>query len=171
MTDINKFIEEGKKIELSFSKFLEKPIASTRKQDMFEHWDVKGTLPSLREKVILKFDVKGQKKENRSDKSYMNSSTWIELKNVQGKAGWASGKADYIAFNRMQEWLLVDRKELLNFTEEKIKSLGFKEGKELYHVYTRAGKKDVIVKVLFEDLESLRSSKKLSKKPQLELDL
>jgi hypothetical protein len=171
MTNTYKFIEESKKVELSFSKYLEEPQASTRKQDMHEHWDVQGTLPSLREKGILKFDVKGKKKENRSDKTYMKSSTWVELKNVQGRAGWAYGEADYIAFDRLQDWLLVDRKELLKFTKEKIKSLDFKEGKQLYHVYTRVGKKDVIVKVLFEDLENLKSSKKLSKNPQLELDL
>ena len=75
------FKRQGKIIEENFAKNLDNPVWATREEDMFEHWDLKGSL----EGKLLKFDVKGMKKKNRSDSKFQDDIAWVEGTNVRGK--------------------------------------------------------------------------------------
>ena len=66
-------------------------------------------------------DVKGRKKGNRSDTKFSEDWVWIEFKNVQGKNGWVKGKADFVAFEFENSFLLVKRAELRQLARELIK--------------------------------------------------
>jgi len=121
---------------------------ATRQQDMTEHWDVMG---KLRGKVY-KFDVKALKKINRGDSGFDDDITWVEGTNVNGNRGWLRGDADYIVFERKQGWMVINRVMLHEWVTTKLKENNFKEGKGLYQVYQRAGRKDKLTMVRFQDI-------------------
>ena len=121
---------------------------ATKIQDIHEHWDVMGELQGK----LSKFDVKALRKVSRSDADYNDNITWIEGTNVNGNRGWIKGDADYIVFERSTEWLVIDRKELLDWVSYKLESNGYKKGKGLYQVYQRAGRKDKLTMIRYEDI-------------------
>ena len=132
---------------------------SNNYQNMHEHWDMEGGLNGK----ILKFDVKGMKRKNRNDKEKQDEWAWVEGTNVKGNPGWVKGRADYIVFERSEYWLMVNREELWNFVQEKLKKNSYAEGKKPYHVYQRYGKRDKITLVPFKDIEDLKDVAKLEK--------
>lgn len=99
-------------------------------------------------------DVKGVKKNKRNDDKKTDEIHWIEIQNVNGKKGWLYGGADYIAFMTFNKILFCKINKLQNFIEEKIKDkqLVFSNPQECYIPYQRYKRKDIIVKVLTEDL-------------------
>ena len=153
------FRARAKIIEQNFAKNLKDPIWANDYQDMQEHWDVQGTLDGQ----LLKFDVKGMKKKNRSDSSFQDDIAWVEGTNVRGKPGWVKGKADYIVFERTDHWLLVQRQELLEHVESKLKENNFQKGKGVYQIYQREGRQDKITMVPFEDIEKINNVKRINK--------
>ena len=153
------FKARAKIVEENFAKNLKDPVWATSKQDMYEHWDVQGTLDG----ELLKFDVKGMKKINRWDKKSQDDITWIEGTNVRGYPGWIKGKADYIVFERPEYWLIVDRGELFKFTWSKLEENNFRKGKNIYEVYQRDGRLDKITMVPFKDIEQLTNVKRINK--------
>ena len=126
---------------------------SDRNTDIKDHidlfWEIDGKKFS--------FDVKGLKKNSRSDKVTDNNIHWIEIANVRGNAGWLYGKADYIVFETDTEWLLVKRRRLIEMINSKVIDTKISNTKELYTYYRRAGRKDIIVKVLTSDLVEIAS--------------
>jgi len=153
------FRERAKIVEESFAKNLINPVWANDYQDMHEHWDVEGTLDNK----LLKFDVKGMKKVNRWDNKKQDDIAWVEGTNVRGKPGWVKGKADYIVFERNEYWLLVNRQELLNHIQDKLKEKGYETGKGIYQIYQREGRLDKITMVPFQDIEQLTDIKKINK--------
>jgi hypothetical protein len=111
----------------------------------------------------LKFDVKGLKKMNRWDSKTQDECAWVEGTNVKGNPGWLKGSANYIVFERNDCWLTVNREELLDFVQEKLKKNSYATGKKPYHIYQREGRKDKITLVPFKDIEELKDIKKLEK--------
>ena len=101
----------------------------------------------------LKFDIKGLKKTNRWDSNTQDECAWVEGTNVKGQPGWLKGGANYIVFERNDCWLSVNREELLDFVQEKLKKNSYEEGKKPYHIYQREGRKDKITLVPFKDIE------------------
>ena len=153
------FKERAKIVEESFAKNLTNPVWANDYQDMHEHWDLEGTLDNK----LLKFDVKGMKKVNRWDNKKQDDIAWVEGTNVRGKPGWVKGKADYIVFERNEYWLLVNRQELLNHIQDKLKEKGYETGKGTYQIYQREGRLDKITMVPFQDIEQLTDIKKINK--------
>jgi hypothetical protein len=153
------FRARAKIIEQNFAKNLKDPIWANDYQDMQEHWDVQGTLDGQ----LLKFDVKGMKKVNRWDNKQQDDIAWVEGTNVRGKPGWVKGKADYIVFERTDHWLLVQRQELLEHVESKLKENNFQKGKGVYQIYQREGRLDKITMVPFEDIEKINNVKRINK--------
>jgi len=149
----------AKIIEQNFAKNLTDPKWANDYQDMHEHWDLQGTLDGK----LLKFDVKGMKKVNRWDNKKQDDIAWVEGTNVRGKPGWVKGKADYIVFERNEYWLLVNRQELLNHIQDKLKEKGYETGKGIYQIYQREGRLDKITMVPFQDIEQLTDIKKINK--------
>ena len=128
---------------------------------MKEHWDVEGALNGK----TLKFDVKGMKKVKRWDSSTQDECAWLEGTNVKGNPGWLKGDANYIVFEREDCWLTVNRQELLDFVQEKLKKNSYATGKKPYHVYQRSewGRKDKITLVPYNDIEKHKDVEKLEK--------
>jgi hypothetical protein len=163
MENYNSFFQKGKESELKFAnKHLTNVTMANKNQDMFEHWDVEGICAVI-SLDKLKFDVKGLKKTNRSDNQYQDENAWLEGTAVNGRKGWLKGMADYIVFERNNNWLVVNRKELLNFTMSKLKENNYKIGKGKYMIYTRLNRKDKITLVPFEDIKKLSSIIELEK--------
>src|SRR5210317_492930 len=153
------FRARAKIIEENFAKNLKDPVWANDYQDMQEHWDVQGTLDGQ----LLKFDVKGMKKKNRSDSKFQDDIAWVEGTNVRGKPGWVKGKADYIVFERPDYWLIVGREDLFKFTWSKLEENNFRKGKNIYEVYQREGRLDKITMVPFKDIEQLTNVKRINK--------
>ena len=96
----------------------------------------------------LSVDVKGAKQE-----------VLLEYKNVRGNRGWLYGRADYIAFlsPSKDSFLMVPRQNLANWAERfKSAPRGYKE---LYKLYSRKDRDDLMVYVKWEDIEKIPNTK------------
>ena len=107
----------------------------------------------------IRFDVKKIKNKKQSQEWL-----WIEFKNAQGKQGWVHGDAHFVAFERNYDFIVVNRKELLNFLNsgKKIRyDLPFVTlaKKAKYRIYKRPGKKEEITQIHIKDLKTFESFK------------
>lgn len=144
----NKEFSIGKLKEAEFAKLFSNSTPSTKEEDMYQHWDLK---------IDTKIDIKSLKKENRYDPTYNENFHYVEIKNVNNDLGWLYGKADYFAFELENYWLIVDKIKLQNFIKEKCTGKEIGSKKDLYALYRRENRKDVIVKVKTIDLMFLSS--------------
>ena len=144
----NKEFSIGKLKEAEFTKLFSSSTPSSKEEDMYEHWDIK---------IDTKIDIKSLKKENRSDPTYNENFHYVEIKNVNNDLGWLYGTADYSAFELENYWLIVDKIKLQNFIKEKCTGKEIGSKKDLYALYRRENRKDVIVKVKTIDLMFLSS--------------
>lgn len=84
---------------------------------------------------------------------------WVELKNVQGNAGWLYGGAKIIAFDMPEEggFSIVDRAELMHYTEDELKDAVMVANKrDAYkQKYRRKDRQDLITKLNLHDLRVL----------------
>ena len=104
-----------------------------------------------------KIDVKARKRVARKDTDVQDDLVWLEFKNVQGKFGWLYGKADWIAFERDEDFVLVKRHDLA-LMAEKLCDVGDRVavGKDaLYKGYQRSGRKDLLSIVKMSDILKL----------------
>jgi len=155
--------EVGLDAEKRFSEeCLHDAIPATKVQDMYEHWDVEGKLNAVLNSPRLKFDVKAIK--NVTKDQVQDECTWIEGTNIVGDDGWIKGKADFIVFERIDTWFVVDRKELLAYINYKLKQNNYQTGKGIYKIYTRDGKDDKITLVPFDDIKTLKEVYEFRKK-------
>ena len=105
-------------------------------------------------------DVKARKKINRGDSEVNDEWTWIEFKNVRARPGWLYGKADYIAFEREFDLLIVNRYKLIEFCEDKIDLENIVPSTHMaeYAAYQRKGRKDLISRVCMDDINKLEGN-------------
>jgi hypothetical protein len=80
-------------------------IKANDDQDKFEHWDL--ALTPHNSGITYLYDVKSQ--------SNYENYIWLELVNVQGDLGSLYGKADYFAFQTEQEFIIRERRKLLEY--------------------------------------------------------
>ena len=154
------FRRKAKLVEQAFAqRHLSDILWANSEQDKYEHWDVEGALNG----ETLKFDIKGMKKMNRWDSKTQDECAWVEGTNVRGDPGWLKGSANYIIFERGEYWLMVNRAELLEFVQEKLKKNSYAEGKKPYHIYQRERRRDKITLVPFKDIETLKDVRRLEK--------
>ena len=151
----------GKSAEERFNELLEKHNyldirRSTNEEDRLLHIDYFATHPVLNKEIS--FDVKAHKKLNRHDKEGTNDFIWLELKNNYGYKGWLHGKANFIAFETGDSWLIVNRIKLINLVKLKCKDLKPQRTKEVYKVYRRYGQKDAVVLALTEDIKQIANN-------------
>jgi hypothetical protein len=92
----------------------------------------------------INYEVKARKKINRSDADVQDKYVWIEIRTVSGRDGqahngWIFGAADYIAFEREKDFIVVDRLKLLDFVAAKcnLRRKAFKAEDALYKSYER----------------------------------
>jgi hypothetical protein len=143
---------QGDSAEKRFATTLYKCIFATTHENIHEHWDVRDE--------EFKYDVKAMKRWNRGDSEPTDRIHYIELKNVQGNKGWLYGDADYIAFETRAHWVLVNRPRLQEWTDSIDKPVSNK--KEIYKLYSRPGRADVMTIVPTMDLIAI--SDKIVKK-------
>lgn len=141
--------EKGDSAEKKFVRICYSKGYSVKKatgfQDANEHWDYELTNNKTDKKFLV--DVKAPKKISRSDYNSSSDKTWVEFKNVNGEPGWVKGKADFIAFDQDDHFLLVKRSVLYKWAKSKIEknSLGkyvFANNSKdaLYRLYRRQGR-------------------------------
>ena len=99
-------------------------------------------------------DVKSRKKVKRADDKFNDEVVWIEFANVQGKRGWLYGDSDLIAFERPNDFLLVNRKLLARLCEKlcDLSKLNVDPRMPLYTGYQRRGRKDLLSLIKMADI-------------------
>jgi hypothetical protein len=146
------FLSDGKLKEKEFLELVTKPthkvVLPTTNEDINEHWDL--SIDGV------KFDVTGLKKVKRSDDNLDPEIHWVELENVHGKLGWLYGKADYIAFETNNSWLIVCRLSLIKLIDDNLKLMITAEP-EIYKMYRRWGRYDVLTIVPTNDLRKIKT--------------
>lgn len=140
------FLEKFKHVEVEFMKAIQEfgtTTQASKQEDMYDHWDVN---------LNTKFDVKAIKKTNRYDENPNENIHWVELVNVNGQKGWLFGRANYFSFETDDYWVIVGKKELQKFIADKCKTKEKSDNPELYKLYNRNGRKDIITLVKTIDL-------------------
>lgn len=117
---------------------------ATFSQDVNEHWDI--SIGGLR------VDVKGIKRVSRAGEKD-DRFHWVEIQNVLGRRGWLYGKADFIAFELSEDWLVVDRLELVSWIERVVEKTY--ADFPLYKLKSRPNRKDIITLVKSADLQEV----------------
>ena len=106
-----------------------KPIRALRRENKYEHWDIKITNP---EGEVYRIDVKAIR-----EGSY--DTTWLELVGITGKNGSLLGMADYFAFQQKSGFIYFRRIDLLNWFFSKVGSKfcvkSVEDARELYSKY------------------------------------
>jgi hypothetical protein len=107
----------------------------------------------------IKYDVKARKKINRGDLETTDSLIWLEILNVSGNDGWVRAKsgADFIAFEREKDFIILQRSLLMTLIELKCDLLKkvSNASQALYSAYTRYGRNDLLTIVKMSDLEAM----------------
>ena len=143
--------KRGIKAEEEFAKLLIKPVAASRDENIYEHWDLKDINGDT-------YDVKAMKQYRSSDNEATDRLHWIEFQNVDGNTGWLYGGADYIAFETRKWWIVVSRKDLVAFVEGATRDGKKAQGKpKPYEIYQRNGRNDRLTILPTVDLLSIAS--------------
>lgn len=124
---------------------------SDKKDNMYKHIDF--YLEGKNKTVSV--DIKARKRTARNDKKFNDEWIWLELKNVQGRKGWVYGDADFIVFERQEDFVLAPRKSLLKLINEEVRfdlSLVERAFQAKYRIYQRKGRRDQITQVKIEDI-------------------
>lgn len=148
--------ENGYDAENLFISIAEKQgwraVKADRKQQL-SHIDV---FLSKENYPTYSLDIKAQKKIKRTDSDVNDDFIWVEFLNVAGKGGWLVGAAQYIAFERENDFIMVDRESLWRFCMKKVdQNSRVSQSKDaLYKIYQRQGRKDEISIIKFSDIFS-----------------
>lgn len=107
--------------------------------------------------ILKSVDVKIMKRTSRSDASAQDKWIWVEFNNVNGNDGWLYGEADYIAFERKNNFTLVNRKELVKIAEELVDLEARVSSSKLarYKAYRRYGRSDLIAMMELDKIISM----------------
>ena len=131
-----------------------KVSASSRDENIDEHWDY------LIEKDVTSFkvEVKSGKRIQRKDGKSQHEFVWVEIRNVRGKVGWLFGKSDLIAFESEKSFFFVKRIDLLKVVNKKVDLVAkVKSATEaLYKIYTREGRQDRVTLLPVSDIEPVK---------------
>lgn len=146
--------EKGHDAESLFAKIAESKewsVTKATRKEQLDHIDV--WLSNVSDEKYS-IDVKARKKINRKDEDCTDELLWVEFKNVAGNDGWLKGKAQYIAFERENDFILVRRKALLGLCSAIIdfKKNVDKAQDALYSIYRRKNRKDEISIIKFSDI-------------------
>lgn len=126
-------------------------VHASSRDDMWNHIDLFYT----KDDKTYSFDVKSMKKSNRKDATPDDQIHWVELQNVRGNPGWIYGKADFIAFELINSWLIVNRKIIIEWIDKKVIDKTISKSKDFYTWYQRWGRNDILVKVKTSDLREI----------------
>ncbi len=128
---------------------------ASKDQNIDEHWDYL----IEKENLAFKVEVKGRKRIRRDDDGAQSDFTWVELHGVRPKdAGWLFGKADLIAFEKEDSFILVKKTDLLAMVNKKVNPVAkVHDSKDaVYKIYTRGGRKDKLTLLPADDIEAIQ---------------
>lgn len=127
-------------------------IKQSSKQEEFDHIDFHVS----KDAVKFSVEVKSRKKIKRNDDKVNDDLVWIEFKNVRGMRGWLYGRADAVAFEREDHFVIVDRKLLARLCERlcDLTKMNTDIKMPLYTGYQRRDRKDVLSLVKMSDITS-----------------
>lgn len=133
---------------------------SSRHENMRKHIDYWVWKPDSKDKK-WSVDVKSRKRTNRKDKSVQDDLVWLEFQNVNGNKGWLYGEADVIAFERADDFILVNRKTLVEAAEKLVdqNTLVNSANKAKYNLYKRFDRDDRVSMVEMKDILALKHKK------------
>ena len=153
-------LERGDQAEQLFLRLISSKGYSYKKssqyEDINEHWDY------LIEKdgKSWKVEVKGIKRIQRMDDEVQDEWIWVELHGVRpNDPGWLYGsKADIIAFEMKDSFILVKRDHLIELVERIVdfnSQVNFsREAK--YRIYQRPGRADKITLIESKRLKTIQ---------------
>lgn len=136
-------MRQGRFIEKRYMRARPKAVKATKEQDLFDHIDFFDEEGSV--------DVKGNN---------LPEEIWLEFKNVQGKAGWMYGKADWISFDlpEMNGFVTVLRENLLEYALRVTDMSELVQKRQAYKkLYRRKDREDLITIVTINDLVEVDS--------------
>jgi hypothetical protein len=129
--------------------------SSAQDENINEHWDYL----IEKEGLAFKVEVKSRKRISRGDNGIQSELTWVELHGVRpGDADWLFGKADLIAFEKEDSFILVRKNDLLAVVNKKVNLVRkVSEPEEaVYKIYSRDGRKDKLTLLPMNDIESVK---------------
>ena len=139
-------------------------IRKATRKEQCDHIDyfLTGLHPISRKEIQVTVDVKAVKKTTRQEKPFNTRWVWLEMVNVQGKRGWVHGKANFIAFERYADFVVIKRDSIRKWVESSGRiryDLPYvnKSWQAKYRVYCRPGRKDQITLVKMSDILKLDS--------------
>lgn len=146
--------ELGKNAESSFVDAAQKSgmqITKSSRQDEFKHIDF---YIETSDKLKFSVEVKSRKKIKRKDEKVNDDLLWIEFKNVRGMRGWLYGSADLIAFERENDFVMVNRKLLARLCERlcDLTKLNVDVKMPLYTGYQRRDRSDLLSLIKMSDI-------------------
>jgi hypothetical protein len=158
--DYKDSLEIGDKAEMLFTKIAIqkgwKVIPAPSQSNINDHWDL------LLEKGEKKFmiDVKAMKRLSRNDPQVQDEWLWIELHGVRIQdPGWLlAGKADLIAFEKKNSFLIVKRTDLIDLLPTLVdyhKTVN-RAGDAQYKIYSRTNRPDKITLIETEKLKNIQ---------------
>jgi len=147
----------GQSAEVLFERWLRnnRDYRKATLEEQYKHIDF--VIRSIHGDEIT-IDVKAPKKINRNDKSTSEDILWVEFVNVRGDKGWLYGDNDFIAFYIQKEGIfyVIETSKLASLCESLCNQGYTNSSKDaLYKKYTRAGRKDVISMIKFDDIKTL----------------
>lgn len=173
MAYVNKYDKSGEcsqvghKAEADFASLARdkgwKISAASKKDNMHKHIDFmmeRSTSTNVDE--YMQVDVKSRKKTSRKDKKFNDDWIWLEYQNVQGKLGWLLGESSHIVFERENEFVIVPREKLLEWSKKairdhnggkmtiKCKAKNARDAR--YKYYTRWQRDDLLTQVHYQDM-------------------
>ena len=157
-------VDEGLLAQERFIEAFKKqyPNSEIRTSTLFEDKNRHIDVICKRGKVEITFDVKKQKKVNRSDDAASGEFTWVELQNNFGGKGWAYGSEKYIALEMPEHFIIVEREKLLNLVNENKLNNVETDNRNLppYSQYKRIkyGNDDLSVLTPYEDIYKIAHS-------------
>jgi hypothetical protein len=135
----------GREVELKFKDLVQERgnivYDASREENIYNHID---------------YWVNGKSVDVKGFRHY--ACIWLELKNVHGNNGWLESDVDYIAFDiiEMSAFFIFKRCDLLQFVLNNVKE-STENKLDYMKFYTRSkwDRKDVIIKVSFNDINHL----------------
>ncbi|MGI9850157.1 hypothetical protein [Vibrio vulnificus] len=141
--------------ELAQSKGF-KVIPASKKENIEDHID----FYLYRDGKQYSVDVKAMKRISRNSINKDEDAIWIEFRNVRGNNGWIYGKQDLVAFEFDSYFVLVKRKELLDFVTVSLNSFTkvvSSSRHALFNLYQRRGRQDLITRIKRDNILALKN--------------
>ena len=156
--DVRGSLEAGRAAE---EKFIQIAIKNgfevgktTYSENAFEHFDYY----IIKEDKMTRVEVKAMKRIDAWDSEVQDKWLWIELHGVRPTdKGWLEGKADMIAFEQSDHFILVKRTDLRELVELLITHKTVERPSQAqYKIYQRRGRCDKITIIKTQDLNQIR---------------